>query len=113
MSEHWPRTTEYGQSDDENDSVVTVHGIRDDYNIAWTDNAGIWWVRKQLFKDLSTRQLDYSYEIDEESTLYDPNGIRLHAETLITRLAEIRRELEDVGSKYSAGKSDTIDNSID
>ncbi|KAF7554349.1 hypothetical protein G7Z17_g2957 [Cylindrodendrum hubeiense] len=75
--------------------IITVHGIRDDYKTAWTDKNGDWWVKKQLFKKLSVREIDYSYDIDEESILYQPNGIRLHAERLVEEYAEIRRRLEE------------------
>ncbi|TAQ90941.1 hypothetical protein B7494_g700 [Chlorociboria aeruginascens] len=36
--------------------VVTVHGIRDDYKTAWTNTAGSWWVKDDLFQDLSIRE---------------------------------------------------------
>ncbi|KAI1370783.1 putative ankyrin repeat protein [Hypoxylon crocopeplum] len=83
-----------GSSYDDYD-VITVHGVRDDYTTAWADNNGIWWVKEQLFKSLSIREIDYSYEIDEESTLYHPKGIKLHAERLIGEYAEVRGRLAD------------------
>lgn len=55
-------------------------------------------MKDNLFKDLSIREVDYSYEIDDESTLYESNGIVLHAERLIAEYAEVRAKLEDVGS---------------
>ncbi|KAI1128725.1 putative ankyrin repeat protein [Nemania abortiva] len=76
--------------------VVTVHGIRDDYKTAWTDENGAWWVKEQLFKDMFIRQIDYSYDIDEESILYEPDGIHLHAERLIGQYAEARKKLEEI-----------------
>lgn len=78
-------------------SIITVHGIRDDYKTAWTAANGTWWVRHKLFKGLPSRQIDYSYDIDQESLLYQPDGIRLHAERLVTEYAEIRKELDEVG----------------
>ncbi|KAK6952058.1 hypothetical protein Daesc_006587 [Daldinia eschscholtzii] len=75
--------------------VVTVHGIRDDYKTAWIDKTGTWWVKDQLFKDLSIREVDYSYEIDEDSAIYEPNGILHHAEKLIKKYAEVRKELDE------------------
>lgn len=77
-------------------SVVTVHGIRDDYKTAWITKKGIWWVKEQLFKGLSTRQIDYAYDVNEDSELYDPDGIRLHAQRLVAEYADIRDKLEDV-----------------
>lgn len=79
-------------------SVVTVHGIRDDYRTAWTDAQGTWWVKDSLFQNLSTREVDYSYEIDAASTLYEPDGIMQHARTLIAEYAAVRQKLEEVGS---------------
>ncbi|KAI1654117.1 putative ankyrin repeat protein [Daldinia decipiens] len=75
--------------------VVTVHGIRDDYRTAWIDKDGSWWVKDKLFKDLSIREIDYSYDIDEDSELYEPNGIIQHARRLVEKYAEVRRELEE------------------
>ncbi|KAI1099976.1 putative ankyrin repeat protein [Jackrogersella minutella] len=75
--------------------VVTVHGVRDDYKNAWTDKEGAWWVKEQLFKKLSIREIDYSYEIEEGSTIYEPNGLRLHAERLVGEYAKARGRLEE------------------
>ncbi|KAH8659968.1 putative ankyrin repeat protein [Xylariales sp. PMI_506] len=82
-------------SDYDDYDIVTVHGIRDDYNTAWTDDEGVWWLRKGLFNTLSTRQVDYAYEVDEHSTLYESDGLYRHAQTLITKYAEIRGRLEE------------------
>lgn len=79
-----------------NDSIITVHGIRDDYRTAWTDKNGQWWVRTQLFGALATRQLDYSYEIDEQETIFEPNGIFTHAQKLIEQLSADREGLPEV-----------------
>ncbi|KAK4077876.1 uncharacterized protein Triagg1_3570 [Trichoderma aggressivum f. europaeum] len=75
--------------------VITVHGIRDDYKTAWIDREGSWWIKNKLFRDLSARQIDYSYEIHEDSCLYETDGLRLHAERLITAYANVRSELGD------------------
>ncbi|KAL7955110.1 ankyrin repeat protein [Trichoderma compactum] len=75
--------------------VITVHGIRDDYRTAWIDREGSWWIKNKLFHDLSARQIDYSYEIHEDSDLYETDGLRLHAERLMAAYANVRRELED------------------
>lgn len=74
-----------------------MHGIRDDYKTAWIDKDGNWWAKDELFKDLSVREVDYSYEIDEDSVLYEPNGIKRLAEKLVTEYADVRGKLEEVG----------------
>ncbi|KAL7940994.1 putative ankyrin repeat protein [Trichoderma barbatum] len=75
--------------------VVTVHGIRDDYKTAWTKEDETWWVKDGLFTGKSIRELDYAYDIDEEATIYNLDGIQLHAETLITAYAQNRSNLEE------------------
>ncbi|KAI1387300.1 ankyrin repeat protein [Hypoxylon trugodes] len=75
--------------------IITVHGIRDDYKKVWINDEGKWWVRDHLFKDLSNRQVDYSYLISENSTIYEPNGILSHAEALVTEYARRREALEE------------------
>lgn len=75
--------------------VVTVHGIRDDYKTAWTDEDGAWWLKNRLFKGLSIREVDYSYEIDEEATIFEADGIKLHAERLLTAYATDRASLKE------------------
>ncbi|KAL7793938.1 ankyrin repeat protein [Trichoderma afarasin] len=84
-----------GSSYDDYD-VITVHGIRDDYRTAWIDREGSWWIKNKLFHDLSARQIDYSYEIHEDSDLYETDGLRLHAERLLTAYTNVRGELEDI-----------------
>ncbi|KAI1091612.1 putative ankyrin repeat protein [Rostrohypoxylon terebratum] len=80
-------------SDYDDYDVVTVHGIRDDYKTSWTDHTGAWWVKDQLFQKLSIREVDYSYEIHEESELYAPNGINRLATSLIDEYAQLRSKL--------------------
>lgn len=75
--------------------VVTVHGIRDDFRTAWTDHNGGWWVKDQLFKDLSIREVDYSYDIHEDSMLYEPSGIKSLALDLLSEFAQVRQRLDD------------------
>lgn len=77
-------------------SVVAVHGIRDDYKTAWIENDGTWWLKNKLFQDLSIREVDYSYEIDEEATIFQMDGIELHAERLLTAYTKDRASLEEV-----------------
>ncbi|KAF5642482.1 ankyrin repeat [Fusarium tjaetaba] len=76
-------------------SVLTVHGIRDDYKTAWIDSKGNWFLKDSLFKDMSVREIDYSYENHEESILYKPDGIRILAERLIDEYATVRTKLEE------------------
>jgi hypothetical protein len=57
-------------------------------------------VKEQLFENLSTRQVDYSYEIDAESMLYEAGGILQHARRLITEYAELRQSLEEVITQH-------------
>ncbi|KAF5635889.1 ankyrin repeat [Fusarium sp. NRRL 52700] len=83
-----------GSSYDDYD-VITVHGIRDDYKTAWIDSKGKWFLKDTLFKDMSVREIDYSYENDEDSILYKPHGIRILAEKLIDEYAAVRRKLEE------------------
>ncbi|XDG08410.1 hypothetical protein ABKA04_008025 [Annulohypoxylon sp. FPYF3050] len=80
-------------SDYDDYDVITVHGIRDDYKTSWTDHKGAWWVKDQLFKNLSIREVDYSYEIDEGSELYVPDGINRLATSLIDEYAQLRSKL--------------------
>lgn len=79
-------------------SVITVHGIRDDYKTAWIDKEGSWWLRNKVFKGLRARQIDYAYEVDEDSTLYEADGLRRHATRLIAQYAMLRKNLEEVGA---------------
>jgi hypothetical protein len=87
---------------------VTVHGIRDDYKTAWTDAQGAWWVKDQLFQRMSTREVDYSYDIDAASTLYEPGGLMQHARTLITEYAAVRHQLEEVSSLVPVLSSSSV-----
>lgn len=45
---------------------------------------------------MSVREIDYSYEIDQDSLLYRPNGIRLLAEDLLDEYIKVREKLEEV-----------------
>ncbi|KAH6691545.1 putative ankyrin repeat protein [Plectosphaerella plurivora] len=82
-------------SDYDDYDVVTVHGIRDDYKKAWITEDGSWWVKEKLFDTLTTREVDFSYNIDEQSTLYKTNGITLLAEQLLADFAELRSKLDE------------------
>jgi len=82
-------------SDYDDYDVVTVHGIRDDYKTAWTTDSGGWWVKNSLFDGLSIRQIDYSFDIDGESLLYQPGGLQRHAMKLLAELVKVRQALEE------------------
>ncbi|KAI2472567.1 putative ankyrin repeat protein [Annulohypoxylon bovei var. microspora] len=82
-------------SDYDDFDVITVHGVRDDYKTSWINNEGGWWVKSDLFDRLVVRQVDYSYEIDKNSKLYEPNGISLHANILIEEYAKVRGKLKE------------------
>lgn len=76
--------------------MVTVHGVRDDHQTAWTarnDNSN--WILDKMFSDLSVRQLDYVYDTGDSSRIYDPSadGITVEANALLKSLAEDRAEL--------------------
>ncbi|KAG8674131.1 hypothetical protein FPOAC1_000094 [Fusarium poae] len=73
--------------------VIAVHGIRDDYKTAWMDKKGGWVLKERLFKGLSIREIDYSYEIDQNSILYRQNGIDILAESLLDSYAKEREHL--------------------
>lgn len=77
-------------------SVVTVHGVCDDQQTAWTaerDNSD--WIQYELFSGLSVRQLDYAYDNGYSARIYDPNsdGITVEANALLDSLAVNRLEL--------------------
>lgn len=78
-----------------------MHGIRDDYKTAWIDSKGSWFLKDTLFKHMSVREIDYSYENHEESILYKPDGIRILAGKLIDEYAAVRTKLEEVRYKLS------------
>ncbi|SPJ73238.1 uncharacterized protein FTOL_02968 [Fusarium torulosum] len=75
--------------------VITVHGIRDNYKTAWIDSKGHWILKNQLFQHLSTREINYSYEIEQDSILYQPNGLHSLAQTLVDKYAEERKSLQE------------------
>ncbi|KAM0514996.1 hypothetical protein ACHAPE_006318 [Trichoderma viride] len=75
--------------------VITVHGVRDDYRTAWIDSKGNWLLKDHLFQHMSIREINYSYEIEEDSVLYQPNGLHVLAEALLERYAEQRRKLAE------------------
>jgi hypothetical protein len=58
-------------------------------------------VKDRLCSKLSIREVDYSYEIDAASVLYEPNGITQHAQRLVTEYAALRQALDEVGSSMS------------
>ncbi|ROW04700.1 hypothetical protein VMCG_04793 [Cytospora schulzeri] len=70
--------------------VITVHGVRDDRNTAWTSRNGESWIRDRLFRNEDIRQMDYSYEIDDAARIFHRNGIDLEARALLESLARVR-----------------------
>ena len=78
--------------------MITVHGLRDDHKTVWTSQTGKPWVKFGLFDQLSIRQLDYLYAIDEKAGVYSPDGIKKEARNLLRLYREERHKLPDVGS---------------
>lgn len=72
-------------------SIITIHGLRDDYNTAWIKGNGTRWAYN-LFVGHNTKEINYSYEVDEESEIYHVDGIRKHAQRLLTQYAELQNE---------------------
>jgi hypothetical protein len=60
------------------------------------DKKGGWVLKERLFKGLSIREIDYSYEIDQNSILYRQNGIDILAESLLDSYAKEREHLAGV-----------------
>ncbi len=79
-------------------SIITVHGIRDDYRTAWIAADGCWWVKEQLCEGMSVRQVDYRYPIDASSMIYEQDGIAQHAQKLIDKYCDIRAAGQWVGA---------------
>ncbi|KAF4944933.1 hypothetical protein FSARC_14543 [Fusarium sarcochroum] len=75
--------------------VITVHVIRNDYKTAWLDNKRSWILKEQLFKNISVREINYSYEVHDDSILYHSNGIHVLAEGLVNRYSKERESLTE------------------
>ncbi|OPB38934.1 putative ankyrin repeat protein [Trichoderma guizhouense] len=73
--------------------VVTVHGIRDDYSTTWKRDNETLWIMDTLFEDRRIAEVDYAYDIDEDASIYEPNGIEFHAEELIGAYSQHRHLL--------------------
>lgn len=71
--------------------VVTVHGIRDNYKTAWKRENGSRWISDTLLKGKPVREVDYSYDIDEDARLFEPDGLEFHAEDLMAQFSQLRR----------------------
>lgn len=78
-------------------SVVTVHGIRDNSKTAWRREDGSRWISDTLFKGRPVREVDYSYDIDEDARLYESEGIEFHAKNLIEQFSQFRHP---IGVRY-------------
>lgn len=70
-------------------------------------------MKKQLFASEDIRQVDYAYAIDENSTIYRPDGIRFHAQKLATEYAKLREKLEDVCSRTVTETGHFVDTMAD
>ncbi|GKT40024.1 uncharacterized protein ColSpa_00205 [Colletotrichum spaethianum] len=75
--------------------VITIHGLRDNHNTVWESSSGQAWLQDSLFKDLSIRQLDYMYAIDDSARIFQPDGIQVEARNLLHLYAEKRRNLPE------------------
>lgn len=66
-------------------------------------------MKKHLFASEDIRQVDYAYAIDENSTIYRPDGIRFHAQRLAAEYARLREKLEDVCSRAITERRHFVD----
>ncbi|KAF4333733.1 ankyrin repeat [Fusarium beomiforme] len=82
-------------SDYDDYDVIAVHGLRDDYKTAWMCKNGNWILRENFFRGMSVREIDYSYEIHENSEVYNRNGIHVLAKELIDKYADERERLAE------------------
>ncbi|KAM0348148.1 hypothetical protein ACHAP4_011103 [Fusarium culmorum] len=85
----------WGFSSYDDFDVITVHGIRDDHQTVWTSQTGKLWLRDELFDQLSVRQLDYFYAIDNQAGIFGPDGIKVEARNLLRLYCQHRRNLPD------------------
>ncbi|EHK25623.1 ankyrin repeat protein [Trichoderma virens Gv29-8] len=77
------------------ESVITVHGLRDDYGTAWKLNKKEHWLGTWLFEDVPIRQLDFVYAIDDSARIFKRGGIKAEAQDLMREYLEKRRNLPD------------------
>ncbi|KAH7186028.1 ankyrin repeat-containing domain protein [Fusarium flagelliforme] len=85
----------WGLSNYDDYDVITVHGLRDDQKTVWQSQTGKLWLRDHLFVNLSVRQLDYFYAIEEDAEVYGPGGIKKEAQNLLRLYREQRQSLPD------------------
>ncbi|CAG1991720.1 unnamed protein product, partial [Fusarium graminearum] len=85
----------WGFSSYDDFDVITVHGIRDDHKTVWKSQTGTLWLKDKLFHELSVRQLDYHYAVDNRAGIFGPNGIKLEAWNLLRSYCQHRRSLPD------------------
>lgn len=90
-------------ADVRSNSVITVHGIRDDTKTAWTSKDPARseiecdWLQEELFTGLDIRQLDYAYGIEESDNIFHtPDGIDVEARKLLDCVAQARTDLPEV-----------------
>lgn len=79
------------------ESVITVHGLRDDHNTVWRNQEGKQWIPNQLFSSMCIRQLDYMYAADNDARIFQEDGIKAEAKELLRLYVEERRKLPEVG----------------
>ncbi|KAK1636422.1 ankyrin repeat-containing domain protein [Colletotrichum phormii] len=75
--------------------VITIHGLRDNHKTVWKSSSGQAWLQDSLFQDLSVRQLDYMYAIDDSARIFQPDGFQVEARNLLRLYAEKRRNLPE------------------
>lgn len=77
--------------------MVTVHGLRDDYQTAWTSlQDGSDWIESNRFPFVRIRHLNYVYDISDSARVYGPNGVVIEANALLDSLAQKWAELFNV-----------------
>jgi hypothetical protein len=78
--------------------VITVHGLRDNHRTVWISKTGAAWLKHSLFQELSIRQLDYVYALDESAQVFRPDGIEIEARNLLRSYCQLRQSLLDVST---------------
>jgi hypothetical protein len=84
------------------DSLVTVHSLRDDSAYVWKTATKSWWIT-ELFSELTVRQLDYTYAVDESATIFQSDGIEVEARRLLKELSEHRSGDSGVRLRIKSG----------
>ncbi|KAG8674140.1 hypothetical protein FPOAC1_000103 [Fusarium poae] len=85
----------WGFSNFDDYDVITVHGLRDNHRTVWISKTGAAWLKHSLFQELSIRQLDYVYALDESAQVFRPDGIEIEARNLLRSYCQLRQSLLD------------------